>query len=112
MEEWTKLPVINELAHEYEIISCLEMCTDNSIKRDLLGFLKKHPRAKFTSSIIAGLLSCRRVYVEEALECFVQAELMEKHIVHGMHYYCLTAEPGRQETIMKFQPISGLAPSR
>jgi len=64
---------------------------DTGLKQDLLIFWRRYPYARFTSGIIARAVDRnRRVDVEEALECFVQAELLEKHTQQGLPFYRLT----------------------
>lgn len=64
---------------------------DTPLKRDLLLFWKKYPYARFTSGIVARAVDRnRRIDVEIALECFVQAELLEKYTQQGLPFYRLT----------------------
>jgi hypothetical protein len=70
---------------------------NTGLKRDLLLFWRKHPFAKFTSGGIAGAVDRnRRVDVEEALECFVEAELVEKHMERGQPLYCLSSDSSKR----------------
>lgn len=73
---------------------------DTGLKLDLLRFWRKYPYAKFTCGIIARAVDCRRrVDVEEALECFVRAELLEEHTRQGLRLYCLTNDPLKRQGV-------------
>jgi len=64
---------------------------NTGLKRDLLLFWRRYPYARFTSGIVARAVDRnRRVDVEEVLECFVQADLLEKHTQQGLPFYRLT----------------------
>jgi len=86
---------------------------DTSLKRDVLDFWRRYPYAKFTCGIVARAVSSkRRLDVEEALECLVRAELLDKHIQQGMPFYSLTAEPSRRQNVLDlpantFRPFYG-----
>jgi hypothetical protein len=74
---------------------------NTGLKLDLLFFWKRYPYAKFTSGIIAHALHCnRRVDIEEALESFVKAMLIERHTRQGLPFYCLTADPEKRQWIL------------
>ncbi len=74
---------------------------NTGLKLELLFFWNKYPYAKFTSGIIARALACnRRVDIEEALESFVKARLIEKHTRQGLPFYCLTADPEKRQWVL------------
>lgn len=88
-------------SYDESTIPSVDGCIDSSLKRDLLQFWRRHPFAKFTCGIIAGVLECKkRVYVEEALECFVHAELIDREVQRGLPYYSLTTNPSRRKTVL------------
>ena len=74
---------------------------NSGLKLDLLFFWSKYPYAKFTSGIIARALACnRKADIEEALESFVKARLIEKHTRQGLPFYCLTGDPEKRQCIL------------
>jgi hypothetical protein len=74
---------------------------DTQLKMDLLFFWNKHPNAKFTLGAIALTLDyMRRADIEEALEALVASEFLEKHIHHGLPFYCLTTDFKKREPIL------------
>jgi len=74
---------------------------NTGLKLDLLFFWSKYPYAKFTPGIIARALDCkRRVDIDEALESFVKARLIEKHTRQGLPFYCLTADPEKRQCVL------------
>ena len=73
----------------------------SGLKREVLRFWRKYPFAKFASGIVAGAVACnRKMDVEEALECLVQAELLEKHVQQGLSLYRLTNEPSQRQRVL------------
>ena len=86
---------------------------DTRLKHDLLFFWRKYPYARFTSGIVARAVDRnRRIDVEEALERFVQAELLEKHTQQGLPFYRLTTvDSSKRECILNLPtPQAGLKP--
>ena len=73
---------------------------DTQLKRDLLQFWSRYRHAKLTSAIVARAMDCpRKVYVEEMLEWFVEAQVLEKHVRQGLPFYCLTSDPSTRECV-------------
>lgn len=95
------LTEMKELTQENTATGFLTNHADTGLKHDLLLFWQKYPYARFTSGIIARAVDRnRRVDVEEALECFVKAELIEKHVRQGLPFYRLTAEPTKRQDVL------------
>lgn len=91
-----------EAEEKNEIKQLMKQHADTGLKLELLFFWNKYPYAKFTSGIIARALgSTRRVEVEEALEAFAEAELIEKHVQRGLPFYCLATAPEKREPILR-----------
>jgi hypothetical protein len=83
------------------MIQFFKQYADTWLKFDLLLFWCKHPYAKFTSGTIARTLDRkRRVEVEEALDCFVHQEIVEKHTQQGLPFYGLTADPDKRRFVL------------
>jgi hypothetical protein len=81
---------------------------NSGLKLDLLFFWRKYPYAKFTSGIIARALDCKRkVDIEEALESFVKASLIERHTRQGLPFYCLTADPEKRQCVLSLPAHKG-----
>jgi len=89
-------------ADHTELCEFIQQHADTRLKEDLLLFWRKYPHARFTSGIVARAVDRnRRVDVEEALECLVEADLLEKHIQSGFPLYRLTTlDPSKRECIM------------
>ncbi len=84
-----------------DIARLLEEHGNTGLKLDLLLFWKKYPYARFTSGIVARAVDCnRRMDVEEALECFVKADLLQKHVRQGLHFYRLTEDPSMRQKVL------------
>ena len=91
-----------ETNEKNEIKQLMKQHANTGLKIDLLFFWNKYPYAKFTSGIIARAIgSKRRFEVEEALEAFAEAELIEKHVQRGLPFYCLATAPEKREPILK-----------
>jgi len=90
-----------ETKEETEVIQFVNEHGNTGLKLDLLFFWSKYPYAKFTSGIIARALDCKRkMDMEEALDSFVKASLIEKHTRQGLPFYCLTADPEKRQSIL------------
>jgi hypothetical protein len=72
------------------------------LKFDLLALWSRYPHARLTTGVIAGALDCnRRVDLEEALESFVKAKLIEeKHTEQGLRLYCLATDPEKRQGVL------------
>ncbi len=90
-----------ETREETEVTQFVNEHGNTGLKLDLLFFWSKYPYAKFTSGIIARALDCKRkMDIEEALESFVKASLIEKHTRQGLPFYCLTADPEKRQWVL------------
>jgi hypothetical protein len=90
-----------ETKEETEAIQFVNEHGNTGLKLDLLFFWSKYPYAKFTSGIIARALDCKRkMDIEEALDSFVKASLIEKHTRQGLPFYCLTADPEKRQSVL------------
>jgi hypothetical protein len=47
------------------------------------------------------------VDIEEALESFVKASLIEKHTRQGLPFYCLTADPEKRQWVLSLSAHKG-----
>lgn len=85
------IPSITDIQFKKDLLSLHFIKTpDTKLKTDLLSHLKRYPRAKFTSGAISHAVNgVRKVDLEEALECLVKDEYVEKHVQYGQLYYCL-----------------------
>jgi len=91
-----------------EVTQFVNQYGNTGLKLDLLFFWNKYPHAKFTSGIIAHALHCnRRADIEEALESFVKAMLIEKHTRQGLPFYCLTADPEKRQWVLSLSAYRG-----
>ena len=101
-------------ATEIEIVRLLKEHAGTRLKFDILLFWSKYPEAKFTCGIITRAVRCkRRPDVEEALECFAEAELLEKHSSEGLQLYCLTKDPHRRQCVVDLAShVNGFLPNR
>jgi len=100
--------MVIETKEKTEMPQFVKEHANTGLKLDLLFFWSKYPYAKFTPGIIARALDCnRRVDMVEALESFVEAELVERHIRRGLHFYSLTADPERREWVLNFPAYGG-----
>lgn len=90
------------------VVDLASVHADTRLKRDLLRFWTEHPHAQFTPAIIARAVDrARKTDVEELLESFVQAELIQKRVRHGSSFYCLTAEPSRRRSVFHLVSRTG-----
>ena len=91
-----------------EVTQFVNQHGNTGLKLDLLFFWNRYPYAKFTSGIIAHAVHCnRRVDIEEALESFVKAMLIEKHTRQGLPFYCLTADPEKRQWVLSLSAYRG-----
>ena len=59
-------------------------------KLELLFFLVKHPKAKFTVKVIAGALGMKPLYIKEEVKALVsQGVIEEAENNNGVTFYCL-----------------------
>jgi len=99
------------VAEKDRMVQSVNEYVNSRLERDLLLFWSWHPHTNFTASTIAHVLNCpRKVDIEEALECFVKAELLEKHTWQDLSFYRLTAEPEKRQRVLDlFRPVVKLA---
>lgn len=95
--------MVMPIVDQNEVMQLVKKHADTGLKLDLLYFWNKHPYAKFTSGVITHIVdSKRRFDVKEALEAFADAEIIEKHVEHGLPFYCLTTAPEKREPILQW----------
>lgn len=81
---------------------------DTGLKLDLLRFWSKYPYARFTPAIVTRALDpSRKTDVSQALESFVKAHLLEKHVQQGLPFYCLTEEPSMRQWVLNMAAQEG-----
>ena len=99
------------VAEKERMVQSVNEHVDNRLERDLLFFWSSYPHTNFTARTIAhSVKSPTEADIEEALECFVKAELLEKHICQGLDFYCLTADPEKRQRVLNlFRPVVKLA---
>ena len=99
------------VAEKDRMVQSVNESVDSRLERDLLLFWSWHPHTNFTARTIAHVVKPpTEVDIEEALECFVEAELLEKHICQGLDFYCLTAEPEKRQWVLNlFRSVVKLA---
>ena len=94
-----------------EILQSVNEYVDKRLERNLLLFWSSYPHTKFTARTIAHAVNYPgKVDIEEALQCFVEDELLEKHICQGLDFYCLTTETEKRQWVLNlFRPVVKLA---
>ena len=89
------------VAEKERMVQSVNEYVDSSLERDLLLFWSWHPHTNFTARTIAHAVKFpTEVDIEEALECLVKDELLEKHICQGLDFYCLTADPEKRQWLL------------
>ena len=102
------------LATEVDIVRLVRDYADTRLKFDMLLFWSKYPEARFTCGIVSRAVRCRRrLDVEEALEIFAEANLLERHSQEGLLLYCLTKDPYRRQCVLDLPAhVNGFRPNR
>jgi hypothetical protein len=109
--------MLEETKEKGEIVQTIQFVREygnTRLKLDLLVFWSRYPRAKLTTGVIAGALDCnRRVDLEEALESFVKAKLIEEeHTEQGLRLYCLGTEPEKRQGVLSVAACKGATSGR
>lgn len=104
--------MLEETKEKGEIVHTIQFvreCGNTRLKLDLLVFWSQYPHARLTTGVIAGALECnRRVDLEEALESFVKAKLIEeKHTEQGLRLYCLANDPEKRQVVLSVAACKG-----
>jgi hypothetical protein len=104
--------MLEETKERGEVVQTIQFVREygnTRLKLDLLVFWSRYPHAMVSTGVIAGLLDCnRRVDLEEALESFVQAKLIEeKHTEQGLRLYCLATDPEKRQGVLSVAACKG-----
>ena len=91
---------ITAKAPREEMMEFIGQHIDSPTKLELLLFWSKYRYSKFTSGVIAQALACNRADMEEALESFIKAEVVEKHIWQGLPFYSLTTNRDKRQGVL------------
>lgn len=112
--DWRELKILKETVHSdnlpgsQEIREFVSEQVNTGLKLDLLFFWASYPYASFTSGIIARALDCKRkMDMEESLESFVKAGLVEKYSRQGRPFYHLTADPEKRQWVLSISAYRG-----
>ena len=90
-----------EMENKNKVIEFARQHANTWLKLDLLYFWSRYPYAKFTAGAISRALGCkRRTDVEEALDSFVKASLLDKLTDRALPFYCLTADVSKRECVL------------
>ena len=88
-----------------DVVRFMSEHANTGLKLDVLRFWRKYPYAKFTSGIVTRAVDrSRKIDVEEALEYFVGAELLQKYVQKGLPFYHLTDNPSKRQSVLDLPP--------
>jgi hypothetical protein len=60
--------------------------------QEVLEFLKRHPRTRFSRQAIVYALSCHRLYTEKALGQLTDSGVIRRYLKNDVPFYSLSAE--------------------
>ena len=67
-------------------------CANDPCCQEVMEFLKRHPRARFSRLAIVYALNCHRLYTERALSYLADARMIRQHLRNNAPFYSLSAE--------------------
>lgn len=60
--------------------------------QEVLEFLKRHPRARFSRLVIVHALNNHRIYIERALSYLTASGVIKGYLENNVPFYSLSAE--------------------
>lgn len=67
-------------------------CANDQCCREVMEFLKRHPRAWFSQLAIVYALDSHRLYVERALSHLADSMVIIRYLKNNVPFYSLSAE--------------------
>lgn len=68
--------------------------------QEVLEFLRRHPRTRFSQLAIVYTLNCHRLYTERALGYLTASGLIKSYLENNVPFYSLSAEERRGSEII------------
>jgi len=68
--------------------------------QEVLEFLKRHPRTRFSQQAIVYTLSCHRWYTEKALGQLTDSGVIRRYLKNDVPFYSLSAEEWKGSEIL------------
>jgi hypothetical protein len=63
--------------------------------QEVLEFLRRHPRTRFSQLAIVRNLNSNRLYIERALACLTASGVIKNYLENNVPFYSLEAFPNR-----------------
>ncbi|MDH5770764.1 MAG: hypothetical protein OEZ25_05710 [Candidatus Bathyarchaeota archaeon] len=90
---------------EEQLYRFLEEHGDSRVKRQLLVFWGRHPRAKFEENAICYTLNRNRSDIDRALRAQVKAGLVDTYMYKNVTLYSLTTNEERRRLVVGLTDI-------
>lgn len=90
----------NQTANEGTLPQPLGDYASDPCCREVLEFLRRHPRTRFSQLTIVHTLNSNRLYIERALACLTANGVIKRYLENNVPFYSLevcSGQIGRKE---------------
>ena len=77
------------------------------LRNELIAFWMRNPEGRFTASVIACALDCKRGEAKAILDELYGEGLIEKYVHEGLTLYTLTDDESKRESLFQYFSSSG-----